>query len=265
MLLVHHFLENGGGIHARNVVILKSRHEGYRTCGDYQMLGIYVAHLAVDDILDSYATTFEQIPNGVVQQDAFVVVASQRFGNIEAAHTAKLLLFLEEEELVSLHVELTTDIGVVVYHDIADAEGVELLATGEACRTCTDDGDLGLVDFHLTWLRLFGVRKHVGLVVDGLHFLHAVDKGNADAADFAIDQHFASTAFADAAVEASVASVKTVAVDGITSLVKGGGNGLASLALYGFAFVFELHKVFLRDVQNGVFFDFVHVTMSFES
>ena len=48
-------------------------------------------------------------------------------------------------------------------------------------------------------------------------------------------------------------------VDGISGLVKGGGDGLAALTFDGLAFILELHKVFLWDVQDGVFFDFVHI------
>jgi hypothetical protein len=55
-----------------------------------------------------------------------------------------------------------------------------------------------------------------------------------------------------------------MAVDGITGLVKGGGDGLAALTLNGLAFILEFHKVFLRDVQDRVFLDFVHIECVFE-
>ena len=265
MLLVHHLLEHGGGINAWNVVVLEGRHERHGTCGDHEMLCIDVANLASDDVLDGHATAFKQVPNGVVQQDAFVVVACQGLGDVEATHAAEFLLFFEEEELVGLHVELTTDVGVVVHDDVADAEGVELLTAGETCGTGTDDGDLGLVDFHLAGLLLLGLGKDGVLLVDAAHFLDAIDFGDADTADLAIDQHLAGTAFADTAVEASVAAVERVAVDGITGLVKGGGDGLAALTFDGLAFILEFHKVFLRDVQDGVFLDFVHIECVFES
>ena len=48
-------------------------------------------------------------------------------------------------------------------------------------------------------------------------------------------------------------------MDGITCLVKGGGDGFAPLTFDGLAFILEFHKVFLRDVQDGVFLDFVHI------
>jgi hypothetical protein len=118
---------------------------------------------------------------------------------------------------------------------------------------------LGLIDLHLAGLRFLGLGKHIGLVVDGAHFLDAVDKGDADTADLAVDQHLAGAALADAAVEASVATVERVAVDGISGLVKGGGDGLAALTFNGLAFILEFHKVFLRDVQDRVFLDFVHI------
>ena len=188
-----------------------------------------------------------------------MVVTGQSLGDVEATHSAEFLLLLEEEELVGLHIELTANAGVVVDDDVADAEGIELLTAGETRRTRTNDGDLGLVDFHFAGLVFLRLGKDVGLVVDGAHFLDTIDEGDADAADFAVDQHFAGTALADAAVEASVASVKAVAVNGIAGLVKGGGDGLAPLTFHGLAFILEFHKVFLRDVQNGVFFDFIHI------
>ena len=265
MLLVHHFLEHGGGVDAWHVVVLEGRHEGHGTRGDHEVLRVDVAYLAVFNVLDGHATAFKQVPNGVVQQDAFVVVASQGLGDVEATHAAEFLLLLEEEELVGLHVELSADAGVVVDHDVADAEGVELLAAGEACGTRTDDGHLGLIDLHLARLRFLGLGKHVGFVVDGAHFLDAIDESDADAADLTVDEHLTGATLADAAVEASVATVERVAVDGIAGLVKGCGDGLAPLTFDGLAFILELHKVFLRDVQDRVSFDFVHIECVFES
>ena len=125
--------------------------------------------------------------------------------------------------------------------------------------------NLGLVDLHLAGLLLLGLGENGVLLVDAAHFLDAVDFGDADTADLAIDQHLAGTAFANTAVEASVAAVERVAVDGITGLVKGCGDGLAALTFDGLAFILEFHKVFLRDVQDGVFFDFVHIECVFES
>ena len=174
-------------------------------------------------------------------------------------HTGPDWLLLEEEELVGLHVELSSDAGIVVDHDVADAEGVQLFAAGQTCGTRTDDGHLGLVNLNLTWELFLGFGKDIGLVVDGTHFLHAVDEGDADTADLAVDEHFTGAALADAAVEASVATVERVAVDGITGLVKGGGDGLAPLTFHGLAFILEFHKVFLRDIQDRVFLNFVHI------
>ena len=194
-----------------------------------------------------------------------MVVASQRFGDVEATHAAEFLLFLEEEELVGLHVELTAYVGVVVDDDVTDAEGVELLTAGETCGTGTDDGDLGLIDLHLAGLRLFGFGKHIGFVVNGLDFLDAINESDADTADFAVDEHLAGSALADAAVEASVKSVERVTVNGVSGLVKGGGDGFAALTFNGLAFILEFYKVFLWNVQDWVFLDFVHIEMSFES
>ena len=199
VFLVHHLLEHGGGVNARHIVVLKGWHEGHGTRGYYEMFSVHIANFLCDDVLQGDALAFQEVPNGVVQEDAFVVVASQCLGDVEATHAAELLLLLEEEELVGLHVELTADVGVIVDDHIRDAELVEFLTAGQTCRTCADDGDGGLVDLHLAlW-----VLGRLGLVALGnlADFLHTVDFGDADTADFAVDQHLASAAFTDAAFQ----------------------------------------------------------------
>ena len=256
VLLVHHLLENSGSVNARNVVVFKGRHKRHGTRGHHKMLGIDIADFLCHNVLQCDALAFEQIPNGVVEQNAFVVVAGKGLGDVEAAHSTEFLLFFEEEKLVRLHIELSADVGVVIDDHVGNAEFAEFLAAGQSRRTRADDGDGGLVDFHLA-LRVLG---RLGLVVFGdfAHFLHAIDEGDADAADFAVHEHFARAALADAALEAAVAASDAVAMDGIARLVKGGGDGLAPLTAHGLAFILEFHKVSLRDVQDGMFLDFVH-------
>ena len=248
VLLVHHLLEHSGSIDARHVVVLERRHEGNGSRCHHQILSIHVSHLARDDVLDGHAPTFQQVPHRIVQQDAFVVLADQRLGNVEATHATELLLLLEEEELMRLHIELTTYLAIVVNHDVVDAKGIQLLTAGKTGRTGTDDGHLRLVDLHLTRL----LRAHLGhchlAVAHQAHLLHAVYLGDADATHLAIDQHLTRTTLADAAVQAAVAAVKAVTVNGIACLVQGGGNGIALAAQHLVSFIHKFHHLALRDV-----------------
>jgi hypothetical protein len=70
-----------------------------------------------------------------------VVVAGQGRGNVETPHPAKLLLLLEEEELVGLHQKLTSDLVVVVDYDVVDPVLVQYLAGCKPGRSGTDNGD----------------------------------------------------------------------------------------------------------------------------
>ena len=225
VLHVHHLLDDGGGIDARQVVVLKYRHKRNRTSGHHQIFGIHVVDAAIFQILDGHAGTFEQIPNGGVEEDAAVVVAGQRLGDVETTHAAVQFLFLEEEELVGLHVELAAHALVVVDDDVADTLFVEHLAAGQSRRTGTDDDDLGLVNL-LGLLFRFGALREV-VLGNLLHLLHTVHRGDAYSLDDAVHQHLAGTALADAALEGALASVDAVAVDGKTSLVQGCSNGVA--------------------------------------
>ena len=230
MLLIHHLLEHSSGVHAWKVVVFKCRHKRHCTCSDDKMFSVDICHLLCHYVLDSYAFAFEQVPNNIIQQYAFVVVASQSLRDVETTHATEFLLLLEKEELVCLHVKLTADTSVVVNHDIADAKFIKLFAASETCRTGTDDGDLCLVDLHLAWLQFFSLWKHVSLVVDRLHFLHSVDQSDADTADLAVDKHLAGAALSDAAVKASVATVEAMAMNRKTSLMQSGSDGVAFLA-----------------------------------
>ena len=98
-----------------------------------------------------------------------MVVASQCLGDVKTAHATELLLLLEEEELVGLHIELATDTAIVVNHQIADAEGIQLLAAGQTCRTGTDNDNAASVVAVLVTALVF--RLLIGLAgkvyVDG--------------------------------------------------------------------------------------------------
>ena len=175
MLLIHHLLEHSRSINARHIVIFECRHKWHCTSGNHKMLSINVSHLACDDILDSHATAFKEIPHCSVQENTLMVVARQSLRDVETTHSTEFLLFLKEEELVCLHVELTADISVVVNDYITDTERVKLLAACKSGRTRPDNGDLCFVNLNLTLLLFLGIRKHIGLIVDWLYLLHAIN------------------------------------------------------------------------------------------
>ena len=121
MLLIHHLLEHSRRVHTGHIVVLKCRHKGHGTRGHYQMVSIDIANLLGDDILQGDAAAFEQVPHGIVEQDAVMAVACKGLGDVKTAHATKLLLLLKEEELVGLHIELTTLGSIVVHHDVGNA------------------------------------------------------------------------------------------------------------------------------------------------
>ena len=247
VFLVHHLLEHRGGIYARHVVVLEGGHEGNSSCSHDEQFCIHIGHVATDNILDGYATPLKQIPDGVVEQNSFLTVASQRLGDVEAAHTAILLLLFKEEELVGLHVELATDLGIVVDNEVVDAKGVELFATGQSRRPCADDGHRRLVDGQLGAVGR-GLRVRLFMVLNLPDFLHPIDRRDANAADFSIDEHFAGSTLADAALKASVATVERAAMHGKSHLVKGCSDGFSALSAHDLSFILKFHEVGLWDV-----------------
>ena len=180
-------------------------------------------------------------------------VAGKRLGNVEAAHAAEFLLFLEEEELVGLHLELAADGVVVVEHQVVDARLVELFADGQAGRSGADDCHGGTVDLFLVLQDGGGAVDHrEALLSDAPDFPHAVDLGDADAADVAVDEHLAGAAFADAALHGALAVFQAVVVDREAGLVQGGCDGLAFLAADLLSFKYEFVEIFLGDIQDGM-------------
>ena len=251
VLQVHHLLHDSGGIDARQIVVLEGGHERERTRGHDEEVGIHEEDAAVFHILGGHALAFEDVPHGAVEQDAGVVVAGERLGDVETAHAAVLLLLLEEEELVGLHRELSADAVVVVDDDVGDAELVELFAAGEAGGTRADDGDFGLIDF-----RGGGgfVGSGFGKIVVGnlLHLLHAIDEGDADAFHHAIDEHFAGAALADAAVHTALTALQTVTVDGEPRLVQGRCDGVALRGFHLLTLVLKGRDLPFGNIQNGM-------------
>ena len=176
------------------------------------MIGIHISHLASDNILNSHTAAFKQIPHSVVQQNTLVVLARQRLSDIKSAHTAELLLLLKEEKLVGLHIELTTNPGIIVYHDIIYPKGIQLLAACQACRTRTDDSHLGLVHLHLSRFLIPHARQLAFAAVDATNLLNTVDQCHTYTAHLAVDQHLAGSTLAYTTVKTTVTAVQAVTV-----------------------------------------------------
>ena len=256
---VHHPLHDGGGIDAGQVVVLEGRHEGQGPGGDHELVGIDIKDFLGGYVLDGEALPFQDVPDHAVQQDAFPGVPGEGFGNVEPAHAAELLLLLEEEELVRLHPELAADGAVVVDDEVVHPGFPELLADGQAGRARADDGDRGFINL----LGRIGGRRRFHVVETvfpgAVHLLHAVHLGDADPADMAVHDHLAGAALADAALHGAVAVFQTMVMDGKSGLMQRGGDGLALLAVNGLPFELKSVQVFLRNVQNRMLRDFVHV------
>ena len=251
VLQVHHLLDDGGGIDAWQVVVLKGGHERERARRHDEEVSIHEEDAAVLHVLGGHALAFEDVPHGAVEQDTGMVVAGERLGDVETAHATVLLLLLEEEELVGLHGELSANAVVVVDDDVGDAELVELLAAGEAGRTRADDGNLGLIDFRGGAVAFAG---SLGQMVVGnlLHLFHAIDEGDADALHHAVDEHFAGTALADTAVHAALTALQTVAVDGEACLVQGRRDGVTFRGLHLLTLVLKGRDLPFGNIQDGM-------------
>ena len=162
---------------------------------------------------------------------------------------------------MGLHQELAADLVVVVQHDVVDARLAELFAHRQAGRTGTHDGHRGLEDALGSFRRLVAGNLGETLHAGAADALHAVHLGDADAADVAVHDHFAGTAFADAALHRTVAVFQAVVMDGEARLVQGGGDGLAPLALDLAAFVFKINEILSGNLQNRMRFYLVHVVV----
>ena len=163
------------------------------------------------------------------------------------------------ELLLSItHPELAADGAVVVDHEAVHPCRAELLADGEAGRARADDGDRGLVDL-LGGLFRHGPDFGKAFGPGTVDFLHAVHFRDADAADVAVHDHLAGAALADAALHRAVAVLQAVVMDGEACLVQGGGDGLSFLAGDGLSFEDERMQVLLRNAEDGMLRDFVHV------
>ena len=228
MLLIHHLLEDGSSIHSWHIVVLERRHERHRTRGNDKVVGINVGDLLCLRVFDSYSTTLEEVPYRRMEQNAVVVVAGKCTCDIKTTHTTEMLLLFKEEELVRLHIELTTDAAIVVDHYVVYTEGIQLLSARKAGRTRSDYGHLRLVYLYFAGLGICSLRKEI--LREFAYLPHIVDRRNADAAYTSVDKHLACSAFSYAAFKTARFSVDAMAVYRKTSLMKRRSNGVSSTA-----------------------------------
>ena len=52
VLLVHHLLYNGSGVHARKVVVLEGGHKRNSASCHHKVVGVYVVNFVGDDVLN---------------------------------------------------------------------------------------------------------------------------------------------------------------------------------------------------------------------
>ncbi len=101
------------------------------------------------------------------------------------------------------------------------------------------------------------------MLIDSFHRLHSIYVGDTYAPHLSIDQHFASSAFADTTLKTARTTLEAVAVDGISCLMQGCCNGFSTLSTYGFPFKLKLYDIVVGDVDYGMSCDAIHWKMDF--
>jgi hypothetical protein len=254
---VHHFLDDGGGIDAGQVVIFKGRHKWDGAGCNDEILCVNVIDFIGLDIFDGKPFALQDIPNGGIKEDRFMVVASKIFCYVESPQAAEFFFFFEEKELMCLHEELSTDAVIAVNDNVGYIVFFQLLPGGQAGRACSDNRDFGPEDlcgfvFEERARGRFMVARYF------VYLFYAIYLCDADSFDLAVDEHFAGAAFADSAFKASISVFEAVAMDGETGLVESGGDREALLADDFFSLVFENCHFGRLYVEDGVFVYFVH-------
>ena len=257
-LRVHHLLDDSRGVYAGKVVILESRHERNRTGCDYQGAGLHIEGFTGLYVLDHQPSVFKDITYGRIQEYAAVILSGKVCGDIETTLVTESLLFLEEEEAVGLHQELTSDLCVGIHHDAVDSEFAESLTAGKSGRTGADDGHIR--DIYLR-SRLRELDPGIGIVaacLDFSDFAHVIDLGHTDTLNFPVHKHLAGAALAYTAVHRTVAPVDTVAVHRKSCLMESRGYGLSSGSLDLNTVVDKTGLFSFRNMKNRMVSDFTH-------
>jgi hypothetical protein len=101
-------------------------------------------------------------------------------------------------------------------------------------------------------------------VGDDAHLFHPVDGRDADSSHFAVDQHLAGTALADAAFQRAVAAIERMAMNGEAGLVKRFRYRVAFATLDFLAVKHKFNYLPLGNVKYRMLFNLVHCGIIFE-
>ena len=243
---VHHLLDYSRRINSRQIIILKGRHEGHRSCRHHQIIRIYKKYFFCADILYRNPFPFQNIPHRAIQVNTVQILPSQSLGNIKSPHPSETLLLFKEKELVGLHCKLPTRTVIVVNHDIVHTVFVEFFPHCQSCRSRADNNNRSPQDTFLIHNGRFHLFRHE--VFRNLpYFLHAVHFGNANATNLAVHQHFTSPALANSTFQRTLPSAQTMAMHRITSTMQSGCNGITFFPFYFLTVIFENNFFPFRD------------------
>ena len=103
-----------------------------------------------------------------------------------------------------LHVKLTANLAVVVDNQIRNVVLKQQLAGGKSRWSSTNNG-YSCSEYLLLLLGLWLFTGGDVVLRNFLNFLYSINKGYADTLGNAINKHLAGTAFADTALEATLA------------------------------------------------------------
>ena len=182
---------------------------------------------------------------------------SQGFGNIEATHAAKFLLFLKEEKLMGLHGKLSANLVVVVNYNIFNAMLVQLFTNRKPCRTGSNNNNLCFI--HPYRIILFIINNRWRIIFGYfLNLFYPVNCCNTDAFDLPINQHFAGATFPNAAFEAALTIFEAVAVHRKSGLVQRGSDRKTFFAVNRLSVKPEILFFACANIKNWVFFNLVH-------
>jgi len=195
------------------------------------VVGLNKVDFIRSDIFNRNALVLENVPYGAVQKNTLGVIAGQGFGNLEASHSAKLLLLFKEEELVGLHVELSANCCVVINHNVLNTMLKQQLACRQAGRPGANDGHGGFINPGAVQLIS---RFYARCIVLGYftNLLNPINRGNANTFNLTIYQHLACSTLAYTAFEATFPIFETVAMNRISCLMKRRCNGKSFCPLY---------------------------------
>ncbi len=153
---------------------------------------------------------------------------------------------------MGLHIELTSNSGIVVNDQIGDPGPVQFLPDGQSCGSCSNDRHNGFINGYGTRLRYgFFLRKEA--VGDPSYLLYPVYFSDADPAHLTVNKHFTGTALPDTTGETPVSVFQAVLVDQQTGLMQSRGNRKTFLTIDCLTFKRKCNFILFRNGENGMF------------